>query len=847
MPTAARPRGAFVDVTYFTGANLAASALDAAAIDAGIARIVISGNARAGKTAVLRRLQFLLDEHDTPWTLFRADTDLEAMPSAHVLLVDDVHLLDEKTLRRIRARGEDPSTGLVVAGRPWPKSQTLTDITRSLERSQPAIVLGQVSRSDVLDYLDSHERQLSPTCLDLILRLTGGVSWLVSAAISAHDDRDCADDPTHASLAGILEQSIAHRIDAAPADLRQTIETLSFDAYEILPTGESDRAEQLDDLIAQGYSEGLLLRNGQTVPVVRSAVRAAIPTRRLVGYITELGVNGAGIGTNGEWLTQINDRRLGAALAASADALVDSDPRRAEELYALAVSVGTPATDVAANRARAAWARGDLDSAALLVDAAMSSGQGDDPALADTGAATWSARGMLEMGSAFYRAIPPSTADARTRALIAQIGVGRSDAGADADIDTGADVAPTTVHVAMELLGRGLRASLRHGSAEEALADLVRASHLYSSSHSSAPIPEIPAVIATIVAINLGDLTTARSVIEAALEAGQGGQWARPRLLLWRAWVSMLRVRPAETRDALADAMRIAPHPSPRDDLMVQALQVAIARRWEDTAALKSAWDRARDSLQRIDVDLFTLHPLAEFVSAAARLGDDAATDTQFAKALAIVESIGSPAVWATQLRWSGIQHGILVNRPDTLGSHARALVEAAPVSSVAATMASAGRTWSSVLAGSADVDAVEKAAQDLAAIGLAWDAARLAGYGANQSSDRKVSARLLARARELHPQDSGRTPTSASEDEATLSLDGSVLSDREVDVARLVIQGKTYAEIGETIFISPRTAEHHIASIRRRLGATSRSDLIAKLRVALQPATGPIPERSGR
>jgi len=47
-------------------------------------------------------------------------------------------------------------------------------------------------------------------------------------------------------------------------------------------------------------------------------------------------------------------------------------------------------------------------------------------------------------------------------------------------------------------------------------------------------------------------------------------------------------------------------------------------------------------------------------------------------------------------------------------------------------------------------------------------------------------------------------------------------------------VQGRTYAEIGATIFISPRTAEHHIAHIRRRLGATSRSDLIAKLRALL-------------
>jgi DNA-binding CsgD family transcriptional regulator len=62
----------------------------------------------------------------------------------------------------------------------------------------------------------------------------------------------------------------------------------------------------------------------------------------------------------------------------------------------------------------------------------------------------------------------------------------------------------------------------------------------------------------------------------------------------------------------------------------------------------------------------------------------------------------------------------------------------------------------------------------------------------------------------------------------------GASLSPREREVAELVLQGKTYVEIGESIFISPRTAEHHIARIRRRLGATTRSDLIAKLRAAL-------------
>jgi DNA-binding CsgD family transcriptional regulator len=50
------------------------------------------------------------------------------------------------------------------------------------------------------------------------------------------------------------------------------------------------------------------------------------------------------------------------------------------------------------------------------------------------------------------------------------------------------------------------------------------------------------------------------------------------------------------------------------------------------------------------------------------------------------------------------------------------------------------------------------------------------------------------------------------------------------------VLEGKTYREIGEAIYISPRTAEHHIARMRRRLGAESRSDLLARLRLALAP-----------
>ena len=57
-------------------------------------------------------------------------------------------------------------------------------------------------------------------------------------------------------------------------------------------------------------------------------------------------------------------------------------------------------------------------------------------------------------------------------------------------------------------------------------------------------------------------------------------------------------------------------------------------------------------------------------------------------------------------------------------------------------------------------------------------------------------------------------------------------LSEREWEVADLVLAGLTYKQIGDRLFISAKTVEHHVARMRQRLGATSRSDLLAQLRV---------------
>jgi HD-GYP domain-containing protein (c-di-GMP phosphodiesterase class II) len=49
-------------------------------------------------------------------------------------------------------------------------------------------------------------------------------------------------------------------------------------------------------------------------------------------------------------------------------------------------------------------------------------------------------------------------------------------------------------------------------------------------------------------------------------------------------------------------------------------------------------------------------------------------------------------------------------------------------------------------------------------------------------------------------------------------------LSDREIDVLRLVARGLSNRQIAETLVISPRTAEHHVQHIYTKIGASTRA-----------------------
>ena len=53
-------------------------------------------------------------------------------------------------------------------------------------------------------------------------------------------------------------------------------------------------------------------------------------------------------------------------------------------------------------------------------------------------------------------------------------------------------------------------------------------------------------------------------------------------------------------------------------------------------------------------------------------------------------------------------------------------------------------------------------------------------------------------------------------------------LTDREMDVLRLMAQGRANKEIGATLFISERTVKFHVSSILSKLGAANRTEAVA-------------------
>lgn len=467
--------------------------------------------------------------------------------------------------------------------------------------------------------------------------------------------------------------------------------------------------------------------------------------------------------------------------------------------------------------AEAAARAGDFDVALRLADQMIAADQTPDRAEGARIAGTALAhRGQLARSAELFQW--SETGASTCFAAIGLVGTGRLAEAEKLLEQSTMDGPPTLLSGAVSSAAQGVLESVV-GQPAVALSTLVRSAEMLEPVSGGVLLPDSPAALGAVVALNCGEAAIVEPLLKRTISSG--ALVARHTLLL--AWTAMLR---GDAEVAAARLKSAGDGLAQRDWLFAVGLRVGLARRAGDLAGLRRIWGQAREAVIRQPVDLFTFLPFGEFEVAAARLGERDRLAPHLRQARELLAALGDPPLWATALHWSGLHAAILAEQSEEAAEHASALCAGAGAGPYFAVMAEAAECWLKVLRGDVEPIGVEAAARGLHGAGLCWDGARLAGQAAIRTADRKAMVTLLECARVLQ----GREP-------ATSAVPAR-LSERERQVAELVVAGLTYKQVGDRLFISAKTVEHHMARMRQRLGASSRSELLSELRAELAPAT---------
>jgi len=325
-------------------------------------------------------------------------------------------------------------------------------------------------------------------------------------------------------------------------------------------------------------------------------------------------------------------------------------------------------------------------------------------------------------------------------------------------------------------------------------------------------------VIAATVAAHLWELDIASELVTVDEDGGERDV----RRALLRAWIDLQR---GDWLGAEEQVNRLVLRhdgaiPTPRDRVLAEAVRAGSARRRGDLEALLEVWRRARTSLLRSQPDLLSLQPIGELLIAGARLGDRATVASCLERVRTLLTAVTDAPAWALPVRWFELQVAIASDDLDGARAVARQAAELPCHAPRTRAVVVAAQVWAESLSGRVRPEDVRRAARDLAEIGAVWEAARLAGSAAIRLSDSTDMRELLRFARGL--------PSATS---PSLTDRSGELSPREREVAAHLLGGLTYREIGAQLFIAPKTVEHHVARIRRKLGAGSRAELLVALR----------------
>ncbi|MEY8042261.1 LuxR C-terminal-related transcriptional regulator [Saccharopolyspora cebuensis] len=812
--------------TASTADLTAAGLLAAISADPGAPlRAGILGPGGYGKTALLDRIARTYRGAGVP--VSAADGD--GADGDGAVLVDDAHRLDGAALGRLRELARRPGARLVVTYRPGPRPAALTALLDEL--GAPVLLTALGPEEIGARARGTFDDAVPEAWVEWTRRVTGGVPRLVSRLLAAQ-----APGPPRTEVP-------ARALDQFLPDFEQLGEP-GRDCLTALATGAAAHPDLLAGVLdldpgtavaalAAIRAAGLVDADDALVPVVRPAALRLTPWERRLRVVRRLvevqrARGGAVLGLVapllGAEVALLPEATLAAAFEQAAEEALRDAPQLAGRLLDAAVSAGTPAAALTARRARAAAVAGQLDEALRLAD----------QVLVDEDAADRVLGVRVAVSVLAHRGLPARSAELcrwsaehlrwpgdRAYAAVGLLGVGRLDEARELLGSAPDPGPPTSLSGAAAQLAEGVRESVS-GTATAAMSALVRAASLAEPIGQEVPVPETPAAVAAQVGLHCGELDLARATLRRAVDAGAGGALLHTRHRLLAAWLPLVEGDTVTARTQLATATEGRAEPAARDRLLATAVEIGIANRDNDVAALTAARGPARQAVAEHPVDLFALLPLGEFVVAAARLRDQEWIAPYLAEARALLDRLGNPPLWSAPLIWRCLQAAVVQEEHDRAARHAAELAGLAHHNPLAAALAEAAGTWLRVLGGRVDRDEAERSARGLHAAGYAWDGARLAGQAAIRTTDRRAMTALLECARALQ----GKPPRPR-----TMRGGEEPLSEREKEVAELVIAGLTYKQVGKRLFISAKTVEHHVSRMKNRLGCASREELLTRLR----------------
>ena len=592
------------------------------------------------------------------------DAGVTAGSDGGPVLVDDAHLLGAAALRRLTDLARSHETRLVVAHRPWPVGPELTALRAAVARHGVTVSLGQLDRAGVharvarllgRDVGEStaaavHEQSAgSPLLVDVVTRLLDGPPDQLL--------------PPSPPLPTAVVERWRHLVDGVPDDVRLVLEAAAagadpetghLAAVTGLPVARLVAA--MEAARATGHLDG----NGRVAPFVRALLLATAPVLRLHQMHREL--MAARLDRRGP-LLPLARRMLGSGVSgaaavalfeAAADEALPRSPATAAELYSGAVKAGGSPATTAARRSGAVALAGDLDSALRLADTVLADPEADvdDRTLATaTAAAVLAHRGFPDRSSALVATLPNGHPSGPVWAVPALLAVGDA-AGARKALAAATPVECRGLgHEAGVLVGSALITAV-DGDPQRALAGLSRAAVLLEPVAATTLLPDTPAALTALLALQTGEAGVADVALRRAAAGHHGGAGAQLRHLLLHGWVLLMRGRFRAAHEAL-DRSAGRGRLQPRDELFASALQVALARRSGSAAALTAAWGRARPALLDHPVDLHTLLPLGELAVAAALLHDDAHLAPSLDDAQTVLGALGEPVAWTAPLQWA--------------------------------------------------------------------------------------------------------------------------------------------------------------------------------------------------